>query len=307
MMDTTTIRRTPVFLPVSCRFRAAVVKNSVAGFCSGEGPLATSMTHSTPVRAFTSPFLVITSTPREREIGTTLCPWALSTSTTCWPTRPVAPATATFMFVLFLADFSLSVMPDSRLQRFVRDSLYEWGPVVGPNRSTFHEAGRLMEAPASSRLVTGNADALAYFCKLCQTEMSLQERQSHNRRIHPDFFENQQRAYRRNMRIVITAVGGSCGGFLLGLFVPPTILRIDVPIWYVVAIFIGMVAGCLVPLPFVAKTRRTYFEDVGSIHTHTPNPSNDRKVAARSPYKTIPLGDIRAIQNELRKCLISSG
>ena len=156
-------------------------------------------------------------------------------------------------------------MPDSRLQRFVRDSLYEWGPVVGPNRSTFHEAGRLMEAPASSHLVTGNADALAYFCKLCQTEMSFQERQSHNRRIHPDFFENQQRAYRRNMRIVITAVGGSCGGFLLGLFVPPTILRIDVPIWYVVAIFIGMVAGCLVPLPFVAKTRRTYFEDVGSI------------------------------------------
>src|SRR2546427_12228949 len=198
MMDTTTIRRTPVFLPVSCRFRAAVVKTSVAGFCSGEGPMATSMTHSTPVRAFTSPFLVITSTPREREIGTTLCPWALSTSTTCWPTRPVAPATATFMFVLFLADFSLSVMPDSRLQRFVRDSLYEWGPVVGPNRSTFHEAGRLMEAPASSHLVTGNADALAYFCKLCQTEMSL-------------------------------------------------------------------VAGCLVPLPFVAKTRRTYFEDVGSI------------------------------------------
>jgi len=122
-----------------------------------------------------------------------------------------------------------------------------------------------MEAPASSHLVTGNADALAYFCKLCQTEMSLQERHSHNRRIHPDFFENQQRAYRRNMRIVITAVGGSCGGFLLGLFVPPAILRIDVPTWYVVAIFIGMFAGCLVPLPFVAKTRRTYFEDVGSI------------------------------------------
>src|SRR5947208_5409136 len=42
-------------------------------------------------------------------------------------------------------------------------------------------------------------------------------------------------------------------------------LGIHVPVWYVIAIFIAMCAGIFVPLPFVAKTRRIYFEDVGSI------------------------------------------
>jgi hypothetical protein len=50
-MDTTIIRRTPARWPAWCRFRAAVVKNVVAACCSGEGPVAVSMTQSTPVNA----------------------------------------------------------------------------------------------------------------------------------------------------------------------------------------------------------------------------------------------------------------
>src|SRR6266571_1673814 len=52
------------------------------------------MMHSTPASAAARPSPVMTSTPLEREIGTTSCPCASSTSTTCRPTRPVAPATA---------------------------------------------------------------------------------------------------------------------------------------------------------------------------------------------------------------------
>ena len=122
-----------------------------------------------------------------------------------------------------------------------------------------------MEAPTSSRRVIGGAHALAYFCKLCRAEMPFEQRESHNRGIHSNLFEQQQRAYARNMRIVITAVVGSGAGFFLGLFVPAAILRIDIPVWYIVAIFIAMFAGFFVPFPFVAKTRRIYFEDVGSI------------------------------------------
>ena len=122
-----------------------------------------------------------------------------------------------------------------------------------------------MEALASSRHVIRSAHALAYFCKLCRAEMPFEQREFHNRGIHPDLFERQQRAYARNMRIVITAVVGSGVGFFLGLFVPAAMLGIHVPVWYVIAIFIAMCAGIFVPFPFVAKTRRIYFEDVGSI------------------------------------------
>ena len=122
-----------------------------------------------------------------------------------------------------------------------------------------------MEAPTSSLHVIGGAHALAYFCKLCRAEMPFEQRASHNRGIHSDLFEQQQRAYARNMRIVIIAVVGSGVGFFLGLFVPSAILGTDVPVWYLVAIFIAMFAGFFVPFPFVAKTRRIYFEDVGSI------------------------------------------
>jgi hypothetical protein len=97
MIDTTTIRCTQARSPASCRFRDAVVKNSVAAASSGEGPVATSTTHSTPARASSSPSRVITSTPVARDIATTSCPRAWSTSTTCLPTRPVAPATAIFL------------------------------------------------------------------------------------------------------------------------------------------------------------------------------------------------------------------
>jgi hypothetical protein len=62
--------------------RAAVVKNSVAARSSGEGAVATPMTVSTPARAAARPSPVITSTPVERDIGTTSCPPATSTSTT---------------------------------------------------------------------------------------------------------------------------------------------------------------------------------------------------------------------------------
>src|SRR5881409_4083905 len=116
-----------------------------------------------------------------------------------------------------------------------------------------------MEALASSRHVIRGAHALAYFCKLCRAEMPFEQRESHNRAIHPDLLERQQRAYARNMRIVITAVVGSGAGFFLGLFVPATILGIHVPVWYVVAILLAMFAGFFVPLPFVAKARRIYF------------------------------------------------
>ena len=122
-----------------------------------------------------------------------------------------------------------------------------------------------MEALASSRHVIRGAHALAYFCKLCRAEMLFEQREFHNRGIHPDNFERQQRAHARNMRIVITAVVGSGVGFFLGLFVPAAMLGIHVPVWYVIAIFIAMCAGIFVPFPFVAKTRRIYFEDVGSI------------------------------------------
>src|SRR6266571_1626143 len=107
MIDTTTIRRTPASLPVSCRFRVAVMKKSVAAFWSGEGPLATSMTHSTPARASARPSPLITSTPSERDIWTTSCPSAVRTSTTCRPTLPVAPATAILMLVLLDGDDDL--------------------------------------------------------------------------------------------------------------------------------------------------------------------------------------------------------
>jgi hypothetical protein len=94
MMDTTTSRRTPAREPASCRFRAAVTKNSVAGPCSADGEVAVSMMASTPSSAAARPSPVITSTPVARDIATTSCPPPASTSTTCRPTRPVAPATA---------------------------------------------------------------------------------------------------------------------------------------------------------------------------------------------------------------------
>ena len=82
MMDTTTILRTPARSPASSRFRAAAVKNCVAASWSGEDPVAASMTHSAPASASSRPAPVTTSTPRERDIATTSCPSASSTSTT---------------------------------------------------------------------------------------------------------------------------------------------------------------------------------------------------------------------------------
>jgi hypothetical protein len=82
MIETTTIRRTPARSPSSCRLRAAVVKNSVAASCSGEAPVATSITDSAPASASARPSPAMTSTPLEREIGTTSCPLASSKSTT---------------------------------------------------------------------------------------------------------------------------------------------------------------------------------------------------------------------------------
>jgi hypothetical protein len=82
MIDTTTIRRTPARPPASWRLRAAVVKNSFAASSSAEGPVAVSMTHSTPSNVLARPSPVMTSTPFERDIGTTSYPRASRTSTT---------------------------------------------------------------------------------------------------------------------------------------------------------------------------------------------------------------------------------
>jgi hypothetical protein len=83
--------------------RDAAAKNCVAASCSGDGPLATSMTTSTPVSAAARPSPVTTSTPVARDIGTTSWPRALRISTTWEPTRPVAPATAIFISVCMMA------------------------------------------------------------------------------------------------------------------------------------------------------------------------------------------------------------
>ena len=84
----------PASRPRSCRFRAAVVKNSVAAASSGVGPVERSTMTSAPASASASPSPVITSTPVERAIGTTSWPRASRMSTTWRPARPVAPATA---------------------------------------------------------------------------------------------------------------------------------------------------------------------------------------------------------------------
>jgi hypothetical protein len=66
MIETTTIRLTPARSPAALRLRAAVVKNSVAACSSGDGPVAASMTTSTPASAASRPSPVMMSTPRER-------------------------------------------------------------------------------------------------------------------------------------------------------------------------------------------------------------------------------------------------
>jgi hypothetical protein len=81
MIDTTTICSTPARSPTCCRLRAEAVKKSVAAACSDEGWVAASMMHATPARASARPSPVTTSTPLERDIGTTSCPSASSTST----------------------------------------------------------------------------------------------------------------------------------------------------------------------------------------------------------------------------------
>jgi hypothetical protein len=71
-------------------------------------PVAASMIVSTPARASSRPSPVITSTPLEREIGTTSYPRDSRMSTTGRPTRPVAPATA----ILVLRCISVSLKMD---------------------------------------------------------------------------------------------------------------------------------------------------------------------------------------------------
>jgi hypothetical protein len=82
MIDTTTILCMPARWPASCRFRDAVVKNSVAASRSGEGPVAASTMASAPASASASPSPVMMSTPRERDIATTSWPSASRMSTT---------------------------------------------------------------------------------------------------------------------------------------------------------------------------------------------------------------------------------
>ena len=111
-METTTIRCTPASRPRSCRFRAAVVKNSVAAASSGEGPVVRSTMPSAPSSASASPSPVITSTPFERAIGTTSCPRASRISATCRPARPVAPATAMLISSSFVGYPSHTALTD---------------------------------------------------------------------------------------------------------------------------------------------------------------------------------------------------
>src|SRR5437764_5974490 len=100
MIETTTIRFTLAAAPARCRFRAEVVKKAVASSWSGDGPVAASMTVSTPTSASSRPSPVTTSTPLERAIWTTSCPRCSRISTRCDPSRPVAPVTAIFWLLL---------------------------------------------------------------------------------------------------------------------------------------------------------------------------------------------------------------
>src|SRR6202020_1022813 len=144
MMDTTTICRTPARDPASCRFLAAVVKNSVAAPCSADGPVAASTTDSTRSSAAARPSLVITSTPCEREIATTSCPSPSSTSTTCRPTRPVAPATA-ILAMVFLPQILSCHPSDTRRRENVTGGLACVGALGGGRR------GRAVRGDADGR------------------------------------------------------------------------------------------------------------------------------------------------------------
>src|SRR5918992_4769811 len=116
MIDTTTMRWTPARSPSSWRLRDAAMKKSVAGFCSFDGHEAASTMQSTPASASLRPSPVTTSTPVDRDIGTTSWPAASSTSTVGRPTLPVAPATAIFFRACMSVSFVRSVQQDDERQ-----------------------------------------------------------------------------------------------------------------------------------------------------------------------------------------------
>jgi len=70
-IDTATSRCTPARAPAVWRFRVAFTKKSVASCWSGDGPLAASITRSTPMSASARPLPVTRLTPVVRDIGTT--------------------------------------------------------------------------------------------------------------------------------------------------------------------------------------------------------------------------------------------
>src|SRR5919106_3403578 len=113
MIDTTTIRWTPARSPTSWRLRAEAVKNSLA---PSWPDVAASTTHSTPARASLRPSPVTTSTPVDRDIGTTSWPASSSTSTVWRPTLPVAPATAIFLRSAMSVSFVKAVQQDDERQ-----------------------------------------------------------------------------------------------------------------------------------------------------------------------------------------------
>src|SRR5439155_10103346 len=136
------------------------------------------MTHSAPARASARPLPVMTSTPLDRDIRTTSCPRPSSTSTTCRPTRPVAPATPIFIWTSLLAPSSstshdetarLPVTPPGITIKRGRSS-----PVVMADHSTKPVPGSLESEIAAYRPL---AFAIAYrmLGSVAETEDIVQE------------------------------------------------------------------------------------------------------------------------------------
>ena len=112
--------------------------------------------------------------------------------------------------------------------------------------------------------MVGDAGSGTYRCSLCRAEMPLDERRAHYKALHPAVFELQQRAFARGMRIVVPVAAVSGILFFLALFVPGEILRVRMPDWYFVVVWLGFLGAIFALVPFGAKSRRTYIDPYGS-------------------------------------------
>ncbi len=60
-----------------------------------------------------------------------------------------------------------------------------------------HSDRRLIDAPASSHPMVGDAGSGTYLCSLCRAEMPLDERRAHYRALHRAVFEQQHEVLAR--------------------------------------------------------------------------------------------------------------